>query len=721
MHNRANVHDLTEALCAGATQGSAGRLDVSGVSTQQLDAAIAQAQRLGCSTDEARLLLTTARLVRRLREALATNNHARLAKVLGDAQGVAVSDMVAAEFALAHEELDNRTILAALSSALSAGMSTGAVGHLNVSTIELTPLRDALALAKRLGADTPEAKQMVRTARVVLRLRTALLRGDYQMAHDALERVRKRRTVLAAVAMHEVRDAGDEVDNWLVTTGLTKALVAGRASGSPGQLDTSTVDVVALRRGLAHAAEVGIKTPDAAALVTAAKQILGLRIALVDAAWDDIPAILEASQQHIMSDTVLEELQMAQDACDNRTIFATLRSALQQGGPEGRVGYLTTDTVDLRALDSAIATVMDIGCVTEEAEQLLATAKFVRRLRSVLVSGNWDWVEQVLSEAHGRSEEAAATDAGAGAGAGAGADGEGKGDDAGESSSALVVVAKRGVSGIPRWIHEAAADEVGLIMREVNTRRSMSQLTLALGTGQVTGKVGRIQKEAIETEQLGEAIAFTDRVGTHTSDAKALLDAARLVLDLRRALLADDLPRAHGIVERVDAEGGGVKSVADAARVEMSVITKEVQNYTVEQGLLKSFKRGMATGRLGELDVSSISTDDLDEAIATATKLGAGTKHAKQCLLTAMVIRRLRESLAKRDWEFVRTVLSEAEDERENIIEAARPELHAAQQEVTRGRRVMRCSCTYKFNHSPTATGCLPRRCVLAEGRHAGA
>ncbi len=48
---------------------------------------------------------------------------------------------------------------------------------------------------------------------------------------------------------------------------------------------------------------------------------------------------------------------------------------------------------------SAIAFAEERGPKTAEAAQLLAAAKLIRRLRSVVSTGNWEWVGGVLDEA----------------------------------------------------------------------------------------------------------------------------------------------------------------------------------------------------------------------------------------------------------------------------------------------------------------------------------
>ncbi len=47
----------------------------------------------------------------------------------------------------------------------------------------------------------------------------------------------------------------------------------------------------------------------------------------------------------------------------------------------------------------AIALAMDRGAKTLDVKRVLAAAKLIRRLRSVMLSGNWEWVGGVLADA----------------------------------------------------------------------------------------------------------------------------------------------------------------------------------------------------------------------------------------------------------------------------------------------------------------------------------
>lgn len=61
-------------------------------------------------------------------------------------------------------------------------------------------------------------------------------------------------------------------------------------------------------------------------------------------------------------------------------------------------------------------------------------------------------------------------------------------------------------------------------------------------------------------------------------------------------------------------------------------------------------------GQVGELDTGSVEVGRLDVAIAMTMRLGCHTADARRCLLTALIIRRLRAALIDSDWDFLKQV-----------------------------------------------------------------
>jgi hypothetical protein len=196
-----------------------GALDLSVISTSGLDSAIDDALRIGLVTAAAEQLLATAQIVRKVRLALGHSNWGALEEAVSSVRGRLLADAGVAELQGAKDELDNRLLLTELSAALAKGKAQGRVGRLYLGSVDVRPLNAAIALATRLGPKTPEARQMLYTAKVVARLRACLVNEDISEAAVTLDAVRGK--LLATLAMAEMRMVQEEVDNWKLLAQLS--------------------------------------------------------------------------------------------------------------------------------------------------------------------------------------------------------------------------------------------------------------------------------------------------------------------------------------------------------------------------------------------------------------------------------------------------------------------------------------------------------------------
>ncbi len=128
---------------------------------------------------------------------------------------------------LAQDELDDRSIVSQLKSAIQTGSLSGGVGQLNLGDVDVENLEAAVRYAQHIGSKTRTSNQMLATAQLVLSLRKSFLSNDVASARDLLEAVKGR--VIAAVAAEEVQAAKAEVDNWAVVSQLSAAIANGRA------------------------------------------------------------------------------------------------------------------------------------------------------------------------------------------------------------------------------------------------------------------------------------------------------------------------------------------------------------------------------------------------------------------------------------------------------------------------------------------------------------
>lgn len=101
-----------------------------------------------------------------------------------------------------------------------------------------------------------------------------------------------------------------------------------------------------------------------------------------------------------MEARALAELQLVSDELRDRRVSHALTSALATGGPAGTVGRVLTSGIRVQELNRAVALATQssaLAPLTARAQQLLATAQLIRRLRECLRVDDWVGAEQVFN------------------------------------------------------------------------------------------------------------------------------------------------------------------------------------------------------------------------------------------------------------------------------------------------------------------------------------
>jgi hypothetical protein len=676
--NRTVIARLVAALGVGAPRGDVGHLDCSELSTVELDRALDFALAAGVATTEAEMLVATAQLARRTRQALGHGNWGALEEALNGARGKLLAEAGMQEVQRAQWELDDRLQREEMVSALGKGRPQGRVGRLFIAAIDVKPLNAAVALATRLGPRSPEAVQLLFTGKVVARLRGCLMADNIAEAAVTLDAVAGK--LLHGAAMPEVLAVKEEVENWKVVSLLSAAIQAGAPTGVPGAIDLSHVDTSGLERALSQADEFGVKTAEAQTLYATSSLLVRLRRALLDGLWgattdalqaetaaavaaaaggggsgggeggaealslaalrapeeeggaaalrDTVERLLtEASASALpLSDLALPELVLLRSEVANQRAVLTFSLVLSRGGATGAPGALDVSRVDLSELDAALADVAAMGVHTENAARLMDAARLIRRLRSTLLSGNWKWVGSVLLDAR----------------------------------------AMRTV------LPHKCLRELQVAQDELDNRALLAQVGGALAEGAVGGPVGKLDTASISTAALDDAISFARTLGVKSTEAATALATAMLVRRVRAALRTGDYAGAR---EALEAAAG--KPRAPAAEAELTLVSTSVDNWVVTTALRHACAGGAPTGPLLSPDPGSILTEPLDAAIATTMRLGVHSGEARVALCSALVARRLRAAAADGDYGLMEVVVAEAAEQPE-LLPSVAPEVARA-------------------------------------------
>ena len=134
------VSNLTAAITKGGLSGTVGQLDISDLDVDGLSAAVKVVEDVGCKSTEAQKLLVTAKQVKKLRTAVASDTWAVVASILEESREMMIADAAVPEFLLVQDELDNRAMVSQLLAALESGGAVGEVGDINTATVDVTAL-----------------------------------------------------------------------------------------------------------------------------------------------------------------------------------------------------------------------------------------------------------------------------------------------------------------------------------------------------------------------------------------------------------------------------------------------------------------------------------------------------------------------------------------------------------------------------------------------------
>ncbi len=134
------MNHLSAAISHGCITGVVGSLDVSEVDVEELSMAVKAVEELGCKSSEAQKLLLTAKQVKKLRTAVASDSWVSITSILDESRDMLIADCAMPEFLLVQDEVDNRVMLSMLLAALESGGATGVVGDVDTSSVDLGAL-----------------------------------------------------------------------------------------------------------------------------------------------------------------------------------------------------------------------------------------------------------------------------------------------------------------------------------------------------------------------------------------------------------------------------------------------------------------------------------------------------------------------------------------------------------------------------------------------------
>jgi len=569
------------------------------------------------------LVQRMAKIRRKVRGAIRTEGTVADAPEFLEAVSVALKNVVqilpsaAKELMLIEQEFVERDCIESLKKAVRRpGFIKGVVGNLESKQADAEPLQIALSeVISRLedtgvvnGMQSERGLCVFKAVEELSNLRINVKNDNW----EAIEEIFVSAKFLDQDFVHdEALLIQDELNNRTIIAELTKAITSGMPKGKVGALDLSELNIEILASDIEDAKEIGCKTKEARSLLENATIVLALRKAIRKPDWEALANAVEIVQFKHVHDLCKEELNMMENELNNYRIVHALEHALQSGGPSGSLESLRTDTIQIHALDDALALTQKLRPESRKALDLEAATSVIRSARLALSEKRVMQLEPVIEDAERRGFVPAG------------------GVDLDEDFETKPTV-------------HAAQAELVLVQQKYYDEKMCQELSNLLENGRPKGRVGALDLSGINLGVVLEVLSKFEGAEARTSRSKSLLETARLVSEMREALISGP---DWDAIEPLVAQGNEMKSFASVAKDEFEMVSDELEHRRVMQLLREAILHHKIEGPVGALDHTNASVEGLDEAIGAVHKLHCKSPESKQLLESAQVLREIRASV----------------------------------------------------------------------------
>ena len=242
--------------------------------------------------------------------------------------------------------------------------------------------------------------------------------------------------------------------------------------------------------------------------------------------------------------------------------------------------------------------------------------------------------------------------------------------------------------GLGTTLQQADLDLAGetLLMIEKEDQ-VLKPVRSALADGGPTGNVGALETKFVLVKPLAQGIQAADEGTVRTRSGVQLLESSRLILNLREALVERNHPALQQGVDEI-LKALHTNSLAREAMSEIQVYVNEVQNQQLLQAMDKGLRSGRAAGLVGNLDISTISTRELNKAMALGDDVGWKSDRAQELQRVGAQVVMLRGAMVDNEWRDVEKALLRLRglSEEAELPAATTAEIAMAQDELNNQR-----------------------------------
>ena len=575
---------LREAISTDRVTGNVEEIDMEAISTDKLDRSLLMVKNVEELQEDVENLARVALAIRECRRCILSDRISLLANNTLMTGKVESIDIANEEAELVRQCVDNKKVVNILASALMSDETSGTI-----------VLDEAIEFAQRLSCKSQRAKELLKTAYIVVRIRQLRQNGNWEalldytkdldpnftgiseqevkkavsdslhfartvlVAREAMEQ-KDWPTVRSALALYdsfpslddgrideEIDAIRGEVNDRSVCEAFRHALAQGGAQGHAGRIVVSSIRLSLLDKSISLANDLGCNSSEAQSFYRTAYIIQQLRTAAKAGEWLAVEAVLQhalpggvreiEAGSSMLDKIVHDELRLLLDHIVDLKMTRQLNDAIHSGRivTDIETGEVDLQAVDPKPLASALKFVEEHGCRSEYAEKLSRNVQRLHTLRTSLISRDWVGVFKVVKES--ANEEMTRL----------------------EMTSALNAVANM---------------------------RSEESLRRAIQEDAVDGVVGHIICDRVKLERLDDAIKSAREAGIASKQVEILLSTAQIVRRLRYAVLENDWEEVEQTISTAAMLAASEKFSADA-EAEMNLCLEEVEDKKL-QNLLQN-------------------------------------------------------------------------------------------------------------------------------------
>jgi hypothetical protein len=509
-------------------------LDCTTVNTEDLESAITFASEVGCKTKESEDLKKLADYTLKIRQYLECTEIEKAGNVCNDA---IANNINSEEITIVSMEYRNKSAVDKITTALDHGEVNGAIGHLNLSTIQFHPLQLCLNDGKEISPKTMYLEELLGTGNRICKLRELVYKSLWNEVTEMYSKIDEDFTGMSKCCHTELSKIRSEMLDKNASKVLQSTVSAGSIAGLVGSLNLKDVEVSGLLVQIKYVESLQEISELTTKQLETARRVVNLRQLVTKDMWEPCAALVEKTDiASLAQKEAIVEFNLVFYHLKFRNAVSLMEKALVSecvfvDGEDGIEISLTANSKEIShalALAQGLVDVPEVSITNLKFKSLLATVDIVYNMRSAGLLSRWEAVKMNVDKCIHLVEQ--------------------------------------------NLFFKTAADEVNRAEDYYFGWKIVSVLNVAISTGSIRLDANRnCFREGVEYRQIENALDTLQDMKTSNARANDMLRGAISLYQIRNAIKNDDLETLDVIIQEL-------KEIKEPTIVNELDIAKKIAN-----------------------------------------------------------------------------------------------------------------------------------------------